>query len=304
MNMSNQASVHVGSLDRIPLALRLSEQFGRLASTIGKWATLFMIPMIAITVWDVFQRKAMKFVGDIMLDQGWLDARNWMYGNLLEWLPFRSTLLQELEWHFHVANFALVLGYGYIYNRHVRVDLVREKLAFRKQAWIEFFGVSLFMIPFCLVVAYFSFEYVANSFITNEQSSSLVGLSHRWAIKSILVFGLLVAAFAGFAIWLQVAFALFGPRHYQFPCFVIENEEEKTARREMMENIDASFGDGSNENKRGNSTKLLSRQMDDAAMKHDEGTAGQAVFTGLSICIMVIILVLIFHTFDFWSWLL
>ena len=301
--MATQETVHVESLDAIPLTLRLSEQLGRLAGTIGKWATLFMIPMIAITVWDVFQRKVMKFVGDIMLDQGWLDARNWMYGNLLEWLPFRSTLLQELEWHFHVANFALVLGYGYIYNRHVRVDLVREKLTFRKQAWIEFLGVSLFMIPFCLIVAYFSFEYVANAFVTNEQSSSLVGLSHRWAIKSILVFGLLLAAVAGFAVWLQVAFALFGPRHYQFPVYVIENDEEKTARREMMENIDATFADGSKEEKRGNSTMLMSRQMDDSAMKHDENTAGQIVFTGIAVIVMLVILVLIFHTFDFWSWL-
>ena len=302
--MATEETIHVESLDVIPLSLRLSEQLGRLAGTIGKWATLFMIPMITITVWDVFQRKVMKFVGDIMLDQGWLDARNWMYGNLLEWLPFRSTLLQELEWHFHVANFALVLGYGYIYNRHVRVDLVREKLSFRKQAWIEFLGVSLFMIPFCLIVAYFSFEYVANAFVTNEQSSSLVGLSHRWAIKSILVFGLLLAVVAGFSIWLQVAFALFGPRHYQFPVYVIENEQEKMARREMMENIDATFADGSKEEKRGNSTKLMSRQMDDSAMKHDENTAGQMVFTGIAVVVMLIILVLIFHTFDFWRWLI
>ena len=302
--MATEETIHVESLDVIPLSLRLSEQLGRLAGTIGKWATLFMIPMITITVWDVFQRKVMKFVGDIMLDQGWLDARNWMYGNLLEWLPFRSTLLQELEWHFHVANFALVLGYGYIYNRHVRVDLVREKLSFRKQAWIEFLGVSLFMIPFCLIVAYFSFEYVANAFVTNEQSSSLVGLSHRWAIKSILVFGLLLAAVAGFSIWLQVAFALFGPRHYQFPVYVIENEQEKMARREMMENIDATFADGSKEEKRGNSTKLMSRQMDDSAMKHHENTAGQMVFTGIAVVVMLIILVLIFHTFDFWRWLI
>jgi len=302
--MATDEIVHVSSLEAPPLVLRLSELLGRLAGTIGKWATLFMLPMVAITVWDVFQRKAMKFVGDIMLDQGWLDARNWMYGNLLEWLPFRSTLLQELEWHFHVANFALVLGYGYIYNRHVRVDLVREKLSFRNQAWVEFIGVSLFMIPFCLIVAYFSVDYVASAFATNEQSSSLVGLSHRWAIKSILVFGLLLAAVAGFAVWLQVAFALFGPRNYQFPCYVIENDEEKVTRRKIVENIEATFGDGTNKEKRGNSSLLMSRQMDDAALKHAEGTAGQIIFTGLAVVVMLTILVLIFHTFDFWRWLI
>lgn len=302
--MATDEIVHVSSLEAPPLVLRLSELLGRLAGTIGKWATLFMLPMVGITVWDVFQRKAMKFVGDIMLYQGWLDARNWMYGNLLEWLPFRSTLLQELEWHFHVANFALVLGYGYIYNRHVRVDLVREKLSFRNQAWVEFIGVSLFMIPFCLIVAYFSVDYVASAFATNEQSSSLVGLSHRWAIKSILVFGLLLAAVAGFAVWLQVAFALFGPRNYQFPCYVIENDEEKVTRRKIVENIEATFGDGTNKEKRGNSSLLMSRQMDDAALKHAEGTAGQIIFTGLAVVVMLTILVLIFHTFDFWRWLI
>jgi TRAP-type mannitol/chloroaromatic compound transport system permease small subunit len=284
--------------------LRASELLGRLAGTIGKWATFFMIPMVAITVWDVLQRKIMKFVGDVMLDQGWLDARNWMYGNFLEWLPFRSTLLQELEWHFHVANFALVLGYGYIYNRHVRVDLIREKLSFRNQAWVEFFGVSLFMIPYCLIVAYFSIEYASDAFDTNEQSSSLVGLSHRWAIKSVLVFGLFLAATAGLAIWLQVTFALFGPKNYNFPCYVIEDDDEKVARRQIIEEMEATFGDGTDEAKRGNSTKLMSRQIDDAAMKHEEGTAGQMVFTGIAVVVMLVILILIVHTFDFWSWLL
>ena len=78
----------------------------------------------------------------MLLANDMLEARDWMYGNLLELLPFRSTLLQELEWHFHVATFALVLGYGYVYNRQVRVDLVREKLNAYKQAWIELIGVS------------------------------------------------------------------------------------------------------------------------------------------------------------------
>jgi TRAP-type mannitol/chloroaromatic compound transport system permease small subunit len=302
--MATQEYIHVSSLETVPLMLRVSELLGRLVGTIGKWGTLFLIPMVTITVWDVLQRKIMKFVGDIMLDQGWLDARNWMYGNLLEWLPFRSTLLQELEWHFHVATFTLVLGYGYIYNRHVRVDLVREKLSFRKQAWIEFIGASTFMIPFCLIVAYFSVEYAASAWVTDEQSPSLVGLSHRWAIKSILVFGMLLAAAAGFAVWLQVAFALFGPKNYKFPCYVIEDDEEKVARRKIIEEMDATFGDGDSEEKRGNSTKLMSRQIDDAAMKHAEGTAGQLVFTAIAVLVMVTILVLVLHTFDFWAWLI
>ncbi len=302
--MSSQESIQTSATRSIPTILVVSEKLGRLSSTIGQWASLFLIPMVLVTVWDVIQRKVLKFIGDFFLANDMLEARDWMYTNLLEWLPFRSTLLQELEWHFHVATFALVLGYGYVYNRQVRVDLVREKLSNYKQAWIELIGVSVFMIPFCLIVAYFSFEYAANAFETNEQSSSLVGLNHRWAIKSILVFGLCIAAVSGFAVWLQVFYKVFGPRGNDFPCYVIESEAEKTARREIMENIDASFGDGSNEAKRGNSTQLMNRQMDDTALKHEEDAKGQIIFTSIAMAIMVAVLVVIFHTFNFWSWLL
>jgi TRAP-type mannitol/chloroaromatic compound transport system permease small subunit len=302
--MSTQESVHMGSVRHVPAVLVLSEKLGRLVSTIGQWASLFLIPLVLVTCWDVIQRKIMKFIGDTMLANDWIAARDWMYGNLLEWLPFRSTLLQELEWHFHVATFALVLGYGYIYNRQVRVDLVREKLSNVKQAWIELIGVSVFMIPFCLIVAWFSVEYAMGAYTVNEQSSSLVGLSHRWAIKSVLVFGLGLAAVAGFAILLQVAYKIFGPKGNDFPCYVIESEAEKLARKEMLENIDASFGDGSNEAKRGNSSKLMSRQMDDTALKHEETRAGQFIFTAMALVVMVSVLILIFHTFNFWSWLI
>jgi len=302
--MSTENSAVSVSPHATPMMLKWSETLGNLASTIGKWATLFMIPMVGITVWDVLQRKIMKFVGDIMLNNGWLGARNWMYDNLLGWLPFQSTLLQELEWHFHVANFALVLGYGYVYNRHVRVDLVREKLSFRKQAWIEFFGVTFFMIPFCLVIAYFSIEYATSAFAVDEQSASLVGLSHRWAIKSILVFGLFIAALAGVAVWLQTAFALFGPRGYEFPHFTIEREDEKLEKRKIIETMDATLADGSDEEKRGNSSKLLIRQIDDATFEHAGESTSQRVFKYLGMLVMIAVLSLVVHTFNFWSWLI
>ena len=54
----------------------------------------------------------------------------------------------------------------------------------------------------------------------------------------------------------------------------------------------------------GGSFALRGRQIDDAAMKHQEGTAGQIIFTAVAVVVMVTILVLVLHTFDFWSWLI
>jgi len=139
---------------------------------------------------------------------------------------FESTMLQELEWHFHAGLFALVLGYGYIHNAHVRVDLIRENLAIRKKAWLELFGITFFLIPFTLTLLYFAIGYAYGSFLMNEQSSSTVGLTHRWIIKSVLVFGLITVVTAGIAVWLQVVLVLFGDPARRFPLMTFEWPEE------------------------------------------------------------------------------
>jgi|GEM_PF-5611493 len=138
----------------------------------------------------------------------------------------------------------------------------------------------------------------------DEQSASLVGLSHRWAIKSILVFGLFIAALAGVAVWLQTAFALFGPRGYDFPHFTIEREDEKLEKRKIIETMDATLADGSDEEKRGNSSKLLIRQIDDATFAHADDSTSQRVFKYLGMLVMIVVLSLVVHTFNFWSWLI
>jgi TRAP-type mannitol/chloroaromatic compound transport system permease small subunit len=115
-----------------------------------------------------------------------------------------------------------VLGYGVIYNTHVRIDLIRENLAFRKKAWLEFFGLTFFMIPYCALVIFFAFDYVHSSFMVGEGSVSTVGLGHRWFIKSVLVIGLGVAVIAGIAAWLQVVTILWGPQELRFPLMTLD----------------------------------------------------------------------------------
>jgi TRAP-type mannitol/chloroaromatic compound transport system permease small subunit len=150
---------------------------------------------------------------------------------------FESTLLQELEWHVHTALFALVLGYGYVWNTHVRVDLIRETLAFRKKAWLELLGLTFFMIPYTATVIWFASIYAYDSWAISEISASQVGLTNRWIIKSVLVFGLVVAALSGVAVWLQVAMVLWGPQNIRFPLMTLEWPEEEGAKIEGKERI-------------------------------------------------------------------
>tara|TARA_B100000470_G_scaffold103935_1_gene80143 strand:- start:1709 stop:2191 length:483 start_codon:yes stop_codon:yes gene_type:complete len=146
---------------------------------------------------------------------------------------FESTLLQEMEWHLHTALFLMVFGYGFTHNRHVRVDFIRENLSFRKKIWIDFLGTTFFMIPWICVLLYFSFIYTRESFLINEISASLVGLSHRWIIKSFLVLGFIVALLSGIAVWLQTVICLFGRPDYRFDLMTVQWPEEELDQRQQ-----------------------------------------------------------------------
>jgi TRAP-type mannitol/chloroaromatic compound transport system permease small subunit len=151
---------------------------------------------------------------------------------------FGSTLLQELEWHTHTVLFTLVLGYGYIWNSHVRVDLIRENLSFRPKAWLELTGLTFFLIPYLCVLAYFAFIYAYDAWAIGEISASMVGLSHRWIIKSFLFAGVVMAIIAGVSVWLQIVIALFGPKHHRFPLMTIEWPEAGDTKIEGKERLD------------------------------------------------------------------
>ena len=89
----------------------ISDGLRKFVDKVGKLSTFFIIPLVFITMWDVICRK-------LVWIQIWLVEN---FGRI-----FESTLLQELEWHFHTALFLMVLGYGFTHNRHVRVDFIRE----------------------------------------------------------------------------------------------------------------------------------------------------------------------------------
>ena len=216
-----------------PFLLRLSDGLRVIVDQMGKWASWLILPLVLITCFDVIIRKAqIRGENDELL----FGIQYWLVNNVSSW--FGSTMLQELEWHFHTGLFALVLAYGYIWNTHVRVDLVRETLSFRRKAWIELIGITFFLLPFCAVTAYFAFDYAYTSFLQNEISASTVGLTHRWIIKSVLLLGFILVMFAGVSVWLQTFYALFGERNRRFTLSTLEWPEEEGTMIEGKKRIE------------------------------------------------------------------
>jgi TRAP-type mannitol/chloroaromatic compound transport system permease small subunit len=177
--------------------LRISNRLDRAIEIVGGIAMWLILPLIAVTIYDVVTRKFVGF-------QIWVSS---YVGDALN-----STKLQEMEWHFHTALFALCLGFGYLRNAHVRVDVLSEGLRPRWKAWIEFLGCLFFLVPYCLVVIYFAYDFALKSYVQNEISASMIGVPHRWIIKSVLLIGLVFALMAGVSVMLRQFALLFGPR--------------------------------------------------------------------------------------------
>jgi TRAP-type mannitol/chloroaromatic compound transport system permease small subunit len=166
--------------------LKLSEDLRRVLEVVARTSGWLLVVMAAVTCFDVLARKT--------------------------GLPVPLTRLQELEWHFHAALFSLWMGYGYTINAHPRVDSFTEKMPLRRRAWIELAGCLLFALPYTALVAYYSLDFVAASYAVHEQSTSTVGLTHRWIIKAIYAAGLWLVVLGILSVLARVIVFLFGGR--------------------------------------------------------------------------------------------
>ena len=193
----------------LPATLTVSDRLRVAVDRVGRFGSWFILPLVLITCYDVILRKLKFFYV-------------WVLENFGRLVIFESTILQELEWHMHTVLFTLVLGYGYIHNTHVRVDLVREKLSFRRKAWLEFLGTTVFLIPYTCIVIGFAVIYAYDSYMMNEISASAVGLEQRWIIKTVLAIGLVFALVAGIAVWLQTVTVLWGNPNHRYPLMTME----------------------------------------------------------------------------------
>jgi TRAP-type mannitol/chloroaromatic compound transport system permease small subunit len=123
---------------------------------------------------------------------------------------FGSTRLQELEGHLHAALFALWLGFAYIKNAHVRIDVALTRASPRTLALLELGGCILLALPFTLIAVFFAFDYAWISFRQNEASVSASGLPYLYVPKAALALGVLLLTVAVLSIMLRTLVYLWG----------------------------------------------------------------------------------------------
>ena len=107
-----------------------------------------------------------------------------------------STALQELQWHLFFASVMLALGWVYLRDGHVRIDILRARWPGSRQAGVEIAGILLALLPLGLLLIVSGGAQAWTAFESGEHSQAAMGLGQRWIAKSLMPIGgaLLLAA--------------------------------------------------------------------------------------------------------------
>ena len=118
---------------------------------------------------------------------------------------------EEIQWHLYSIGFMTGLGYALVDDAHIRVDIVHERLSPSMRAWIDLYGILLFVLPFVALMLIYAVPFIADSFTTSEISPSPGGLPYRWLIKSMLFVGFALLGLAAVSrltrLWAYLFFA-------------------------------------------------------------------------------------------------
>jgi len=142
-----------------------------------------------------------------------------------------SNAYLEVQWYLFAASFLIAAGYTLLNQEHVKIDVLSSRLSKRGQIWIDIVGFSLFLIPMCLTILWFSIPFFLNGYRSGEVSSNAGGLI-RWPVYAMMPLGFALLLLQGVSELIKRIAFLLG---------LIEDptvkKEEKTAEEELAEAI-------------------------------------------------------------------
>ena len=145
---------------------------------------------------------------------GWIDALNEWIGKSAAWLGLVAVLVctgnavaryalnigsnawLELQWYLNAAVFLLIAGYALKRNEHVRIDVIIGRLPERTQAWIDLLGGLFMLLPVTVIIAWYSWPSLVNSWHIDEYSSDPGGLI-RWPVRILIPLAFTLLALQG-----------------------------------------------------------------------------------------------------------
>lgn len=121
--------------------LRLSRGIDTLMEWVGGLSMLLVTLLLGVGIYNV----VVRYIGR-------LTRQN-----------LASNTLLEAQWYLFSVIF--FLGFAFILKRntHVRVDFLYQNFGPKTRAWVNLFGTLLFLLPFCVLGLYVTYEPVLRS---------------------------------------------------------------------------------------------------------------------------------------------
>lgn len=144
---------------------------------------------------------------------------------------YSSNAYLEVQWYLFAATFLLCAGFTLLNGEHVKIDVLYSRWSKRAQTWIDVFGFTFFLLPFCGAVIWFSVPFFLKGFATGEVSSNSGGLI-RWPVYALMPLGFSLLGLQGLSELIKRLAFLMGL--IEDPT---EKAAEKTAEEELAEAI-------------------------------------------------------------------
>lgn len=102
----------------------------------------------------------------------------------------------EMQWYLNAAVFLLIAAWALKRNEHVRIDVIAGRLSPKAQAWIDILGSIFMLMPAVVIIAWYSWPSLANSWAVKEYSSDPGGLI-RWPVRLLIPVAFTLLALQG-----------------------------------------------------------------------------------------------------------
>jgi TRAP-type mannitol/chloroaromatic compound transport system permease small subunit len=110
-----------------------------------------------------------------------------------------SIAIQESVSYVHAIIFMLGLAYTLQRGGHVRVDIFYRQFSAQRQALINLIGAVVFLLPFCGLILFGSWDYVTASWSIKETSSETGGIAAVYLLKTLMIIMPITLALQGIA---------------------------------------------------------------------------------------------------------
>jgi TRAP-type mannitol/chloroaromatic compound transport system permease small subunit len=134
----------------------------------------------------------------------------YVYGSSFIWM-------QESVIYAHATLFMLAIGYVFMLDAHVRVDIFYANWSLRARAWTDLAGVIVCVLPFCALVVWASWPFVTLSWRIPEGPMAVGGLPLTPVLKSLIPAMALLLALQGVSVALRAILVLAGAASTLFP---------------------------------------------------------------------------------------